>query len=193
MIELVWQLMMGFGLAASAGLRAFLPLLVVGVAGRFEVIGLGERFTWMSSDAALVVFAVAVVIEVLGDKIPIVDHGLDAVGTFARPIAGALAAASPITAMDPVTATVVGVILGATIAGGVHAAKAGTRLLSTGGTAGLATPVISLAEDALSVSAALVSLFLPVVTFVLVLAVLYLFLRGRRARSSRPVAAAGAD
>jgi len=182
MIELAWQLMMGFGLAASAGLRAFLPLLVVGVAGRLELIGLGERFTWMATDAALIVFAIAVVIEVLGDKIPIVDHALDAAGTFVRPIAGALAAASPITAMDPVTATVVGVIIGATVAGGVHAAKAGTRILSTGGTAGLATPLISVTEDALSFGAALVSLFLPVVTFALALAVLYLVFRRRRAR-----------
>ena len=192
MIEVAWQLMMGFGLAASAGLRAFLPLLVVGVAGRLELIGLGERFTWMSSDAALIVFAVAVVIEVLGDKIPIVDHALDAVGTFARPVAGALAAASPITAMDPVTATVVGVILGTTIAGGVHAAKAGTRLLSTGGTAGLATPVISATEDALSFGAAMVSLFLPVVTFALVLVVFYVVYRGRRPRSDT-LAVGGTD
>lgn len=182
MIDLMWQLMMGFGLAASAGLRAFLPLLVVGLAGRFELIGLGERFTWMASDAALIVFAVAVVVEVLGDKIPFVDHALDVVGTFARPIAGALAAASPITAMNPVTAAVVGVILGATVAGGVHAAKAGTRVLSTAGTAGLATPLISVTEDALSLVGAVVSVFLPVVTFALVLAVLYLVYRGTRAR-----------
>ncbi len=182
MIELTWQLMMGFGLAASAGLRAFLPLLVVGVAGRLELITLGERFTWMATDAALIVFAVAVVIEVVGDKIPLVDHVLDVVGTFARPIAGALVAASPITAMDSLTATVVGVIIGATVAGGVHLAKAGTRILSTGGTAGLATPLISVTEDALSFVGALVSLFLPVVTFALAFAVLYLVYRGRRYR-----------
>ena len=182
MVELTWQLMMGCGLAASAGLRAFLPLLVVGLAGRFEFVALGERFTWMTTDAALIVFAVAVVIEVLGDKIPLVDHALDVGGTFARPIAGALAAASPLTAMDPLTASVVGVILGATVAGGVHAAKAGTRILSTGGTAGLATPMISATEDALSLGTALVSLFLPVVTFALALAILYLLYRGMRGR-----------
>ena len=185
MIELAWQLMMGVGLAASAGLRAFLPLLVVGLAGRLELIGLGERFAWMSSDAALIVFAAAVLLEVLGDKIPLVDHALDAVGSFARPIAGALAAASPITAMNPVTATVVGVILGATVAGGVHAAKAGTRVLSTVGTAGLATPLVSVTEDVLSLLGAVISLFLPVVTFALALAVLYLVYRGRRARPLR--------
>ena len=67
MIDVVWQTMMGTGLAASAGLRAFLPLLVVGTAARFDVVALGEKFTWMSSDAALIVFSVAVVLEVLGE------------------------------------------------------------------------------------------------------------------------------
>jgi hypothetical protein len=136
----------------------------------------------MATDAALIVFAVAVVIEVLGDKIPLVDHALDAVGTFARPIAGALAAASPITAMNPLTATVVGVIVGATVAGGVHAAKASTRIVSTGSTAGLANPLISVTEDVMSFVGALMALFLPGVIFAIVLAVLYLAYRGTRAR-----------
>ncbi len=182
MIEIGWQLMMGCGLAASAGLRTFLPLLVVGLAGRFEFVGLGERFTWMSSDAALIVFAVAVGIEVLGDKILFVDHTLDAVGTFARPVAGALAAASPLTSMDPLTASVVGVILGATVAGSVHAAKATTRLFSTGATGGLATPFISVGEDAVSFMGAVLAIFLPAVAFALAAVVLFLVLRNRRPR-----------
>lgn len=185
MVELAWQGMMGFGLAASAGLRAFLPLLVVGAAGRLELVPLGERFTWMTSDAALLVFAVAVVVEFVGDKIPIVDHALDVAGTFVRPVAGAIAAASPLTGMDPLTATVLGVVLGATVAGGVHAAKAGTRILSTGATAGLVTPALSTAEDALSLGASLLSLFVPVVTFTLALAVLYLVYRNGRRRPLR--------
>ena len=185
MIEITWQVMMGVGLAASAGLRAFLPLLVVGLAGRFDLIALGERFTWMSSDAALLVFALAVLAEVAADKIPIVDHVLDSIGVFARPVAGALAAASPLTSMEPLTAAVVGLILGATITGGVQAAKAGTRLLSTGATAGLATPALSAAEDVTSFVGAVISIFLPVITFTLALAILYLFYRASRRPTAR--------
>ncbi len=184
MVEITWQLMMGVGLAASAGLRAFLPLLVVGAAGRFEVIPLLPSFEWLGSTPALTVLAVAVVIEMLGDKIPVVDHALDVTGTLARPVAGAIAAASPLTALDPITAAVVGIVMGGSVAAGVHTAKAGLRILSTGGTAGLATPVISFTEDAVSFSAAVMSLFIPVVTFTVVVGVLYFLIRGVRRRSS---------
>ena len=115
-----------------------------------------------------------------GDKIPLVDHTLDVVGTFARPVAGALAAASPLTSMDPVTASVVGVILGATVAGGVHAAKSTTRLISTGATGGLATPFLSAGEDAVSFMGAVLAIFLPVLAMAVFAVLLFIVLRMRR-------------
>lgn len=175
MIELVWQIMMGVGLAASAGLRAFVPLLVVGLAGRLELVPLSAPFAWMSTTPALIAFGVAVGVEVVGDKFPLVDHFLDAAGTLVRPLAGALVGAAPITFLDPLTGLVVGVILGGAAAGGVHAAKATLRLGSSVATGGLANPLISASEDAASLSASVVSLFIPVVTFTLAMAVLYLF------------------
>ena len=185
MIELTWQVMMGVGLAASAGLRAFLPLLVVGLAGRFELIDLSARFEWMSTAPALTVFAVAVVLEILGDKVPVFDHLLDGAGSFARPIAGAIVAASPITSLDPLTGLVVGIVLGGSVAGGVHAAKASVRLISTGGSAGAANPIISVGEDAISLSASMISLVAPIITFTLAVATLYFFGRMLQRRRSR--------
>ncbi len=182
MVMIVWQLMMGVGLAASAGLRAFLPLLVVGLAARFDLVELGGRFEWMQSTSALTVFAIAVVLEVLGDKFPFVDHVLDSGGMLARPVAGALVAAAPITTLEPLTGLVVGVILGGAVAGGVHAAKSSVRLLSTGTTAGVANPLLSLGEDAASLAGSVVSLLLPIVTFTLTLGVLYLLFRLVRRR-----------
>ena len=186
MVELAWQLMMGVGLAASDGLRAFLPLLVVGLAGRFEVIALSGSFEWMASTPALTVFALAVGAEVLGDKFPVVDHLLDVAGTFARPIAGAVAAASPITTLDPLTGLVVGVIIGGSVAGGVHAAKSGARLVSSASTAGVANPALSMVEDVVSLSGSVLSIFVPVVTFTLAIGLLYLLYRvfGGRRRSA---------
>lgn len=187
MLELTWQIMMATGLAASAGLRAFVPLLVVGLAGRLDVIPLGERFAWLASTPALTVLAVAVLIETLADKIPVVDHALDAVATFARPVAGAIAAASPLTALDPLTALVVGVALGGAVSGGVHVAKSTLRLGSTATTGGLANPAVSAGEDLASLGGALTSLFLPFVTFTLALGGLYLLFafRARRPRRAR--------
>src|SRR5512145_2759755 len=106
------QIAMGLGLAASAGLRAFLPLLVAGVAGRLDLLPLSESFAWLGSTPALVVFGVAVVAEVLGDKIPVVDHFLDALHTLLKPIAGTVVAASVLTDLPPLPATVLSLITG---------------------------------------------------------------------------------
>lgn len=185
-VVIVWQLMMGTGLAACAGLRAFLPLLVVGLAGRFDLVPLGSRFEWMASDAALTVLGVAVVLELLADKIPVLDNALDLAGTFVRPVAGAVAAASPLAALDPLTATVVGVIVGTSVAGTVHFAKTGLRLGSTGATGGIANPALSVAEDGLTLGGSLMSLFAPVAMFALVLATVWLVVRAVRSRRRAP-------
>jgi hypothetical protein len=189
MIEIAWQVMMGVGLAASAGLRAFLPLLVVGGAGRLELIELGEKFQWMAGTPALTVLAIAVVFELLADKIPVVDNVLDMAGTFVRPVAGAIAAASPLASLDPLTAVVVGIVLGGAVAGSVHVAKTGLRLGSTGATGGLANPVLSAAEDATSLAGSVLSIFLPVITFTAAVGIVYLVVRATRRR--RELAPAG--
>jgi len=181
-VEIVLQLAMGIGLAAAAGLRAFLPPLVVGLAARADLITLGERFTWMETTPALLIMAVAVVVEMLGDKFPVVDHALDTVGTVARPVAGALVATSAITALDPVTGAVIGVMVGGSVAGGVHALKAMTRLLSTGATAGIANPVVSLLEDGVSLSASVLAILAPFVAAAIVIGLAVVLLRRSRRR-----------
>src|SRR5690606_3363422 len=77
-------------LAASAGLRAWLPLLITALLARFELLRLGESFEFLASTPALVLFSLATAIEIVGDKIPAVDHVLDLLSTVVRPAAGAL-------------------------------------------------------------------------------------------------------
>lgn len=182
----VFQIAMGVSLAACAGFRAFSPLLVVGIAGRLDLIPLAERFEWLSSDAALIVLATAVVAETLADKIPLVDHSLDAAGTLVRPVAGAILVASPLTGFDPLVATVVGIVLGGTVAGGVHLVKSKTRLASTALTGASANPVLSVAEDAVSLGGSVLSIFLPLLAFVVVALTAYVSYRiVRRRRAAR--------
>ena len=149
--------LLGLGLAASSGLNTFLPLLVLALAARMELFGvhLGGSFAWLSSNTALTILAFATFVEIVADKVPSVDHALDVFGTFARPVAGALAAASVFYGTDPVYAAVLGLIIGAPVALGFHTAKAGARLTSSAGTFGLLNPVLSFLED----MAALVMIF----------------------------------
>ena len=164
---LALQLAMGISLAACAGLRAFLPLLIVGAAGRMDVIPLSGSFEWLESTPALSVFGVAVVMELLGDKFPGVDHFLDIVQTGAKPVVGTILVASVVTELSPLQATVLGILLGGSAAGAVHLVKAQARLLSTATTAGFANPVVSTGEDIGAGLGAVAAIFIPVAALIL--------------------------
>ncbi len=189
-MSLVPQVALGVALAACAGLRAFVPLLVAGLAARFGVLPLAEHFQWLASDPALIVLGVAVVVEIAGDKIPLVDHALDLVGTVVKPVAGTLLAAGILTDLGPLESTAVGLIAGGGVAGVVHIGKAKLRLASTLTTVGLANPILSIFEDALAFGGAILAVILPL----LALAVLVVATAGLAlllARATRPQRGAG--
>ena len=168
-MDLALQIAAGIGLASCAGLRAFLPLFVVGASARAGWLRLGEAFGWLGSTSALVVLGTAVVAEILADKVPVVDHFLDGVGLFVKPVAGTLVMASALSETSPLTATVLGLILGAPAATGVHLVKAKLRLLSTASTLGFANPAQSVVEDAASFAGCVLCIVVPVAALALVL------------------------
>lgn len=178
---------MGIGLASCAGLRAFLPLFVVGLAGRLDLVPLSESFTWLESWAAIVVFGVAVVVEVLADKFPIVDNFLDAVQTFVKPIAGALVMATVVEDWTPLYATVFWIVMGGSSAGLVHVTKAKLRLVSTATTAGVGNPVLSTSEDIGALAGTVGSIAVPpVMVFVLAVGGVLAWIVLRRFRRRTP-------
>jgi hypothetical protein len=174
--ELILALLLGVGLSASTGLNTFLPLLLLAAAARFHIAGieLGTKFEWLTSDVAMIVLIIACVFEIVADKFPAVDHFLDAAGTFVRPIAGATAAASVITGVDPTIAAIVGIIVGAPTSFGFHTLKAGTRVASSTTTFGCANPVISLIEDVLSFGLSVFAILAPITVPILVLLLAWL-------------------
>src|SRR5207249_10561296 len=94
--------------------------------------GAGPFVPLHRSNQALILFGVATVVEILGDKIPAVDHTLDALSTVLRPAAGSLLAASVLWRVpDPLTALALGVAVGAPTALVPHAAKSTLRATST--------------------------------------------------------------
>lgn len=183
----LFQLAMGFSLAAATGLRAFLPLFAAAVCARTGYVDLAASFDWLASTPALLVFGSAVVFELAGDKIPAVDHALDAAGVLVKPTAATLLSAALFTNVDPVLGAVLGLASGGAVAGTVHLVKAKTRLVSSLVTAGFANPVVSVVEDVASLLAVVVSIVLPVLAAFMALAVLGLavvwFVRRRSART----------
>ena len=165
-------------LAACAGLRAWLPLLLAGALSRLGWLELGESFRFLGSTKALVIFGIATVLELVGDKVPTLDHALDVLGTPLRPAAGALLASSVLGQIsDPLAAVVLGTAVGAPAAMVPHAAKSTLRAASTTLTAGLANPVLSLLEDVATVVLFVLAVVLPLVVILMLGIVTYLVAR----------------
>ncbi len=182
---------LAFSLAAAAGLRAFLPLLVAGILSRLGILALGEGFTFIGSTPALVCFGLATLIEIVGDKVPAIDHALDVGGTFVRPVAGSLLAASVMWQLDePLWALALGVIVGAPTSLAPHAAKAATRGVSSTLTLGLANPVISTMEDVAAIAITVLAIVLPILTAIALLLVVVIAYRWWRRRARQKVARA---
>jgi len=182
------EVLTGSGLAIAAGLNAYIPLLVLSLAGRFlDFVHLPPAWTWLSNEWVLVILAVLLVIEVIADKIPAVDSINDVIQTVVRPAAGGIAfgtGAGTTTAVvtDPArfftSFAWVSVAIGVLLALATHATKATARPALNAATIGTAAPVVSAAEDlgslALSIIAVLAPLLVLLAIALLVTAVVLL-------------------
>lgn len=174
-MEALSILLTAAALSAAAGFRAFLPLAALALVQRSgAALPMAEGFDWLASDAAFAILIVACVIEVVADKVPLVDNVLDAVGVFIRPMAGATAALA--TTSDMGTATSIAAALGAfVLSGGIAGAKAAERGASTATTGGLGNPVLSVKDDAVAGGVILAGLALPLLVPLVLLGVFLLY------------------
>lgn len=178
----------GVGIAAASGLRAFLPLLVVGLAGRFGWLELQPAAAWLSTTPSIIALSVATVLEILGDKIPAVDHALDLVSTVARPLTAWLGAYAVLVHWPAPLGAIVALFLG----GGalaLHLVKAKLRLGSTATTLGQANPFLSVAEDGTALTILIVTVVAPIVVLLIIVLLIWLIVRFR-VRRPNPAASA---
>jgi len=153
-----------FGLSASAGLNAYIPLLVIALLGRFtELVTLDKPWDTLTNWWIIGLLLVLSVIEFFADKIPAVNHINDAIQTIVRPAAGAIvfaASAQAITDINPILSLAAGLL----VAGGVHAAKAGAiRPAVTASTGGTGNVVVSILEDIISTVLSILAVIIPVI------------------------------
>ena len=187
-MELLMGIFSAFGLSASAGLNAYIPLLVVALLARFtNVITLSSPWDTLTSWWVIGVLAVLSLVEFFADKIPAVNHINDAIQTFVRPAAGAIvfaASAKVISDVHPVFAMAMGLL----VAGSVHAVKTvAVRPAVTATTAGAGNIPVSIAEDVISTLLSILSVIIPVLiaAVVILLTSWIIWLLWRRANRER--------
>jgi len=172
-MDLLLGIFSAFGLSASAGLNAYIPLLVVALLARFtHLIMLNPPWDTLANGWIIGLLVLLSVIEFFADKIPAVNHINDIIQTIVRPSAGAIvfaASANVVSDMHPVLALALGLL----VAGSVHAVKSAVvRPAVTATTAGVANVPVSIAEDLVSTVVSLLSALAPVVIIVVLVGIL---------------------
>jgi uncharacterized protein DUF4126 len=163
-MDLLLSVCLGIGLAAACGFRVFVPLLLIGIAGRTEHLVLAGGMEWMASAPAILCFFIATVLEVAAYYVPWLDNLLDTLASPAAVIAGAVATASVVQEMSPFMRWTLALIAGGGIACLIQGATVGLRTASTSTTAGITNFLISTLELVMSLAVSLLSMALPILT-----------------------------
>ena len=170
----------GLGLAAAAGFRIFVPLLVLSLAARGGYVPLSGGFEWIASTPALLAFGIATLAEVGAYYVPWVDNALDALAAPAAVTAGVIASASVMTELPPMLKWSVALVGGGAAAGVVHSSTSLLRLKSTATTGGLANPIFATTELIGSLFTSVLAIILPLLALILVALGLFLVYRVTR-------------
>lgn len=188
------EVLTGSGLALSAGLNAFIPMLAMGLIGRYtDLVTLPAPWQWLENGWVLVVLGVLLLLDVVADKVPAVDHVNDVVQTLVRPTAGGIVFAAGSSSQTPAitdpgefftSAAVWPFVVGVVLALTTHLAKASGRAVVNLSTAGVGAPVVSTVEDVSALTMTVLAILVPVlvVVFLLALVGLALYARSRLVR-----------
>ena len=191
------EFMTGFGLASAAGLNAYIPLLSMGLLGRYtNLVHLPSGWSWLENGWVIGIVAILLTVEIVADKIPALDSINDTVQTFVRPTSGGIVfgsgtAAQTAAVADPGefarTGQWVPVVIGVVTALVVPLTKSAVRPAANVATAGVAAPVLSTIEDFTSAGLTFIAILLPALVIVVVIALIgaaVWLLRKRRRRQS---------
>jgi hypothetical protein len=175
MTETIISIFLGIGLAASVGFRVFLPLFALSLASYFNVWELNESWQWIGSLAAVITLGVATIVEIGTYYIPFVDNLMDSIAIPLATVAGTAVMVSTVADLSPVVTWALAIIAGGGTAATIKSATGATRLTSSVSTAGIGNPIVTTIETGSSIVMTILSLFLPVVGFIMVIVILFVF------------------
>lgn len=171
-LDTLIEVLLGISLSVAAGFRVFVPLLVLSGASVMAHLNLPTDFDWLETPQALVVFAIACTLEIMGYYVPWLDHLLDIVSTPAAIIAGTVVAASLTPDINPIAQWTLALIAGGGAAGLTKGVMNLFRLTSTAASGGLTNPILATIELVLAVTLSVLAVTVPLVAGALLLILL---------------------
>lgn len=167
----------GLALSTAAGLRVFVPLLLTGLAAKLGYLTLTPSMAWIGSDAAVLAFATATLLEVGAYYVPWLDNLVDTIATPAAIMAGIITTAAVTPELPPLLRWTLAVLAGGGSAGLVQVATALLRLKSSTFTAGVGNHVVATGELAGSLALSGLALLAPLLAAAVVVIVLVVLTR----------------
>jgi len=184
-IDILMALALGVALAAAAGLRVFVPLLVLSLAMHFGKVQPAHSFEWLGTLPAVIAFAVAAAVEVAAYYLPGLDHLLDLVMTPLALVAGVVLMVVPLGDLPPLLRWSVALIAGGGAAGLTQVASTVARAKTAATTGGLGNPLVATGELGGSVVISIAALLFPVLALVMAVLMLWAVFAIRRKWKTR--------
>ena len=186
-MEILVALGLGLGLAAVAGVRAFLPLVLAALfaaLGPFAGFGFVSSYLGVGDLILAAVLGALAVVEIVLDKSRAVERTFNYTMVPVRALSGALlftTAVGPFSGAGPVP----WLIAGAVVAGVVAAFKVVLRPSASEASSGVSTSFLSLIEDAVGLVGGILALFVPLVPAALAAFLLFFYARIRKRRGRK--------
>jgi uncharacterized membrane protein len=191
-MDVTTEYALAFALTTTAGLRGFLALLIASLAAHAGWIHLNASYAWLGSDGASIVLAIFAVLEILADKIPVIDNALHVIYFIVRPAAAAILVGGTVHA--PNQSELIGLmVIGALNAFVIHGASAAARAASTASTLGVANSTMSVGEDIVAIGGGVLAIAMPVLAATLAVAFLIVLLLVVRRMTRRTLPRAAED
>lgn len=170
--ELIISIVLGFSLAAAAGFRIFIPLLIMSLSAHYGWFPVDENWQWVGSTAALWLLGIAAVIETFAYFIPWLDNVLDTISVPMAGIAGTLLMVATMGDVNPAFTWALAIIAGGGAAAAISGTTGVTRLTSTATTGGIANPVVASVETGAATTISVASVFSPFIALLIVLLII---------------------
>jgi Domain of unknown function (DUF4126) len=185
--HIISAIALGVALSACCGFRIFIPMLVGSIAAYNHWFSFSADMQWLGSLPAIICFATAALIEIAAYYFPFLDNILDAIAAPLAIAAGTLLAFAILPTADSQTLLrwVTALIAGGATAGSIHVGTGLLRLFSTKATLGTGNPVLATGENAVAITASVLSFVVPVIiATILLVVVVWIGYKGIRRISS---------